>query len=136
MLFHLTHRRHPQDLKSEHVVLVKEMLQVAEGVAKKTGVACRFGFHMKPSMNQVHLHVISDDMSGESLKNKKHWNSFCSEFFVPPRVLIDMLEDDGRVWFDEEKAEQFLLDDLKCHRCKMPQKNLPTLKAHILGCKK
>lgn len=85
-------------------------------------------------MNQIHLHVISNDMMSNCLKNKKHWNSFCSEFFVPPSVLIEMLQDDGRVWFDEDKAEQLLLADMKCHRCRMPQKNLPSLKAHISAC--
>jgi diadenosine tetraphosphate (Ap4A) HIT family hydrolase len=124
-----------KDVKPEHVSYLREMLGVAEVVAKKIGVECRLGFHMKPSMNQIHLHVISDDMDSECLKNKKHWNSFCSEFFVPPSVVIDMLEDDGRIWFDEEKAEKLLTAELKCHRCRMPQANLPKLKAHIAKCK-
>ena len=93
---------------------------------------------VQPSMQQLHMHIISEDMNSESLKNKKHWNSFCSEFFVsavsslavvrvfviravvllivtdsspytivqvPSRVVINMLEDEGRVWFDQAKVK-------------------------------
>lgn len=57
----------------------------------------RIGFHAIPSMSLLHLHLIrfsphscvrnkliiaSDDFISDSLKNKKHWNSFNTDFFV------------------------------------------------------
>ncbi|UZJ51017.1 hypothetical protein CBS101457_000337 [Exobasidium rhododendri] len=36
----------------------------------------RTGFHSVPSMDTVHLHVISEDLVSASLKNKKHFQSF------------------------------------------------------------
>lgn len=43
----------------------------------------KIGYHAEPSMQQLHLHVISMDFNSPSLKTKKHWNSFNTEFFVP-----------------------------------------------------
>lgn len=34
------------------------------------------------SYSQVHLHVISQDFDSPSLKNKKHWNSFTTDYFM------------------------------------------------------
>jgi aprataxin len=36
----------------------------------------RVGFHSVPSMETVHVHVISDDLVSDRLKNKKHYQSF------------------------------------------------------------
>lgn len=46
---------------------------------------------------QIHLHIISDDMQSPNIKNKRHWNTFNTEFFVPPEVLIDQLKKNGCV---------------------------------------
>jgi len=32
--------------------------------------------------SHLHLHVISQDFDSPFLKNKKHWNSFTSAYFV------------------------------------------------------
>mmetsp|Transcript_15506 Transcript_15506/g.24794 ORF Transcript_15506/g.24794 Transcript_15506/m.24794 type:complete len:139 (-) Transcript_15506:316-732(-) len=47
-----------------------------EGVGK-----IKLGFHAVPSLRQLHLHIISDDFDSPCLKNKKHWNSFTTDFF-------------------------------------------------------
>jgi hypothetical protein len=44
----------------------------------------RMGFHCMPSMRQLHLHVMSPDLLGTSMKRKGQWNSFATAFFVPP----------------------------------------------------
>ncbi len=33
-------------------------------------------------LSHVHLHVISQDFDSPCLKNKKHWNSFTTDYFV------------------------------------------------------
>lgn len=35
--------------------------------------------------SHVHLHVISQDFDSPSLKNKKHWNSFTTDYFMESR---------------------------------------------------
>lgn len=43
----------------------------------------KVGIHARPSMNHLHVHVMSRDMHSERMKNRKHYNSFTTGFFVP-----------------------------------------------------
>lgn len=40
------------------------------------------GYHAVPSMQRLHLHVISTDFNSPCLKTKYHWNSFTTPFFL------------------------------------------------------
>lgn len=40
------------------------------------------GIHSIPSMSNLHIHVISQDFNLARMKNKKHYNSFTTDFFV------------------------------------------------------
>lgn len=40
------------------------------------------GYHAMPSMQRLHLHVISTDFNSPCLKTKYHWNSFTTPFFL------------------------------------------------------
>lgn len=42
----------------------------------------QIGVHTIPSMNNLHIHVITKDFHSPRLKNKKHYNSFNTGFFV------------------------------------------------------
>ncbi|CAI5483730.1 unnamed protein product [Closterium sp. Yama58-4] len=57
----------------------------------------RFGFHQVPSMHQLHLHAISQDLDSPHLKHKKHWNSFASPFFRDALQVISQIEQHGHV---------------------------------------
>lgn len=41
------------------------------------------GVHTHPSMNHLHVHVLSRDRHSERMKHRKHYNSFATPFFVP-----------------------------------------------------
>ncbi|CAX39906.1 histidine triad (HIT) family protein, putative [Candida dubliniensis CD36] len=41
------------------------------------------GVHSIPSLNNLHVHVITQDFHSPKMKNKKHYNSFTTKFFVP-----------------------------------------------------
>ncbi|KKY30578.1 putative hit domain-containing protein [Diaporthe ampelina] len=43
----------------------------------------KVGVHSHPSMNHLHVHVLSRDMHSDRLKVRKHYNSFTTDFFVP-----------------------------------------------------
>lgn len=43
------------------------------------------------------MHVISQDFISPSLKNKKHWNSFTTEFFIDVEEIERILEKQGEV---------------------------------------
>uniref|UniRef100_A0A8B9WA90 Aprataxin n=1 Tax=Bos mutus grunniens TaxID=30521 RepID=A0A8B9WA90_BOSMU len=70
----------------EHLELLRHMHAVGEKViadfAGSSKLRFRLGYHAIPSMSHVHLHVISQDFDSPCLKNKKHWNSFNTEYFL------------------------------------------------------
>ena len=74
--------------------------------------------HVVPSLHPLHLHLISKDFKSPCLKvcysrdslckcicthslscisqNKKHWNSFTTEFFVDARLVLERLQKHGK----------------------------------------
>ncbi|XP_016112568.1 aprataxin [Sinocyclocheilus grahami] len=88
-------------LRLEHVELLKHMQRVGDQMLQQCPDAhklrFRLGYHAIPSMSHVHLHVISQDFDSPCLKNKKHWNSFTTDYFVESQDVIAMLEHDGKV---------------------------------------
>ncbi|KAI8045963.1 hypothetical protein M5D96_002154 [Drosophila gunungcola] len=73
-------------LNRSHLPLLEELHLLARNVVEVKGVRWedfQVGFHAEPSMLRLHLHVISKDFVSPSLKNKKHWNSFNTDLFVP-----------------------------------------------------
>jgi len=73
----------------------------------------QLGVHAFPSMNHLHIHVISKDMYSPKMKNKKHYNSFNGPFFVP---LDDFPLPDGDERWNPSEAK-FLRRDMICWRC-------------------
>ncbi|KAG7662513.1 HNT3 [[Candida] subhashii] len=41
------------------------------------------GVHSIPSLSNLHIHVLTQDFHSPRMKNKKHYNSFTTKFFVP-----------------------------------------------------
>jgi len=97
------------------------------------------GFHGAPSMEHLHLHVISADLLSDTMKNKKHYNSFHPKlgFFLHIQEVLE--------WFDAEptffsntvkafkpaKYEPILKEPLACFHCNVEMKNIPLLKKHL-----
>lgn len=92
----------------------------------------RFGFHMKPSLYRLHLHVISSDFVSHGLKHKKHWNCFHTELFMPFQDILAELKKRGRI---ERRPEclitQLLATPLACHRCDRKFDTMAPLKEHL-----
>lgn len=130
-----------KDLGAEDIPLLKYMKDVGESLISKmqrdksgegaVQLKFRMGYHAVPSMQQVHMHVVSQDFDSPRLKNKKHWNSFTSAFFLDVDWVIGELERKGCIQVDKERYEAMLKDPLKCHVCGAAQNNMPNLKAHI-----
>lgn len=83
-------------------------------------------------MQQLHLHVISQDFNSTHLRNKKHWNSFTTSFFRDSADVIEEVEKSGETTIVDEKL---LSMELRCHRCRSAHPNIPRLKSHIANCK-
>ena len=106
--------------------------KLTASVCEEKGLMFQFGYHASPSMSRLHMHVISQDFDSPCLKNKKHWNSFTSPFFLDAEKVIDILRKEGKVELDVKGLyEPMLKLPLKCHVCSMQLKNIPKLKDHI-----
>ncbi|KAF6026891.1 APTX [Bugula neritina] len=121
-------------LDKSHIPLLTKMYDRAADLTKDCSVKkFRYGYHAIPSMGLLHLHAISQDFNSPSLKTKKHWNSFTTDYFVDSHKLIEMLKSHGKV-NDMSHHSKLLSEDLRCHVCKTTIKNMPTLKTHIQTC--
>ncbi|KAG7458900.1 hypothetical protein MATL_G00225630 [Megalops atlanticus] len=131
-------------LRREHSSLLRHMHRVGERMVEQCPDTrpprFRLGYHAIPSMSHVHLHVISQDFDSPCLKNKKHWNSFTTDYFIESKErdcsfpsltdVIEMLEKDGRVTV-KEGASELLKLPLRCHVCRRELSTIPQLKEHL-----
>ncbi len=71
------------------------------------------GIHAHPSMNHLHIHVLSVDRVNDCMKHRKHYNSFATPFLVDvedfPLAKDDVRRHPGR--------QGYLDSDLRCWRC-------------------
>ncbi|RYP02865.1 hypothetical protein DL764_005550 [Monosporascus ibericus] len=88
----------------------------------------RVGVHAHPSMNDLHVHVLSRDMFSECLRHRKHYNSFNTPFFVDLADL-PLAPDDPR---RHPGRAGYLDADLTCWRCGSSfGKRFKQLKEHL-----
>jgi len=73
------------------------------------------GFHAVPNQDQLHLHLLSSDLSGDDLRSKKKWQSFTTKFFVSTGDIIQHLTDKGVV--QEKDFSVNYKDPLRCPWC-------------------
>ncbi|KAK1971313.1 HIT domain-containing protein [Colletotrichum sublineola] len=87
------------------------------------------GIHAHPSMNHLHVHVLSRDMYSECLKHRKHYNSFNTPFLIDVADFPLAAEDPRR----HPGHEGYLMkSDLICWRCQQNFKNqFAKLKVHL-----
>ena len=71
------------------------------------------GIHAHPSMNHLHVHVLSVDRFSEWLKHRKHYNSFATPFFIGIEDFPLAKDDERR----HSGREGYLDRDFKCWRC-------------------
>jgi aprataxin len=119
-----------RDLRREHLPALQKLHAFCRAAAEALGTPCRVGYHARPSLEPLHVHIISIDLDSEFIKQKKHFLSFATDRFVDAAVveralaagaLADVLEPrDG-----ESGA---------CHRCGAATRNLPALKRHLAVC--
>ena len=116
-------------------------LKWAEDHAPASAKTCGFsvGFHSAPSMRQLHLHVISRDYDSPSLKNKKHWNSFTTPFFLDVDWVLDQFESMNNpnqqyLEYDVEAKEALLKEEMRCPKCRAMLPRMPDVKSHVAIC--
>ncbi|KAK4935748.1 aprataxin-like protein [Elasticomyces elasticus] len=89
----------------------------------------RVGIHAHPSMNHLHIHIISRDMHSDRLKHQKHYNSFNTDFFIPLEDF-PLAEDDIKRNTSYQNGN--LKKEYKCWRCgKLFGNKFKQLKEHL-----
>lgn len=90
----------------------------------------RIGIHAHPSMNHLHVHIISRDMHSDHVKHRKHYNSFNTPFFIPV-ADYPLAEDDERRKTAYQNAN--LAKDFVCWRCgkEISASKFAELKRHL-----
>ncbi len=85
------------------------------------------GIHMHPSMNHLHIHVLSRDNQSVCMKNRNHYNSFNTPFFCKlDEFPLTLEEKRGR------EHQHYLEKDLICWRCGNNfGKSMAKLKTHL-----
>ncbi|EIN07393.1 HIT-like protein, partial [Punctularia strigosozonata HHB-11173 SS5] len=96
------------------------------------------GFHTVPSMEHLHLHVLSADLVSSAMKNKRHYNSFhpTRGFFLHLDEVLSWFDSDDSSFatmsaLDPTRYESLLKEDLSCFRCEQEFKQMPKLKEHL-----
>ena len=57
------------------------------------GTAINVGYHRQPSLQRMHIHLISNDFNSPNMKTKKHRDSFMTDFFVGIDTFEQMLKE-------------------------------------------
>jgi len=107
---------------------------------KESSVTIKLGYHALPSLEPLHLHIISSDMDSPCLRTRKHVISFTTPlFFVSPDSLERHLEsafvNPIRVGVREERAKSILdTAPMLCTKCKIQSTTVPDWKRHNEAC--
>ncbi|KAG2367452.1 HIT-like domain-containing protein [Suillus spraguei] len=96
------------------------------------------GFHAVPSMEHLHLHVLSADLCSPRMKLKKHYNSFHPKlgFFIHLSDVLSWFEAESSYYktisqLKKSKYDPLLKEDLSCWKCDRNLSNMPKLKLHL-----
>lgn len=71
------------------------------------------GVHAHPSMDHLHVHILSVDRVSECMRHRKHYNSFATPFLVPVEEMPLEAGDERR----HPGREGYLDRELRCWRC-------------------
>lgn len=131
---------HSIDVLTELKSLSKKIIEENFPDNLKSKVLC--GFHSIQSMQPLHMHIISTDFQSDCLKNKKHWNSFNTKYFINLDDLIECLKNEKDYFKNDffnlnnkNVLASYLNCELKCNICGALQKNMPSLKRHLTSHK-
>ncbi|EZA58953.1 hypothetical protein DMN91_011038 [Ooceraea biroi] len=120
-------------VKSNHQNLLMHMHDVARDLVEQhADHEFIIGYHAMPSMQRLHLHVISTDFNSPCLKTKYHWNSFTTPFFLHSSDVCRQLREAGEIKkVSTADSKAYLDTKLKCHKCSEQPRNMPELKRHL-----
>lgn len=130
----------PAELRPCHFAELEHLHRVAAAVAAHVGRTqfpahrWQIGYHARPSLRPLHVHVMTTDLTSEAVKTRRHYLSFATAFFVKADRVLAMLRGTGRVQFTEEELAAGGRGDLHCRWCDAAAPTLPGIKDHLTRC--
>lgn len=128
----------PTQLRQKHLQALRQLHAVATTVAKRLSEngarTVRCGYHAIPSLEPLHVHIISQDLDSPCLKSKSHWNSFTTRFFLECSWVEKRLAKHESLELSRSSYEQLEQQALKCFRCKRGMSTMYALKEHNRAC--
>lgn len=123
-------------LEAVHKASDRVLEHIRTDMMKQYGVTWEVerAFHAVPSMEHLHLHVVSMDLVSDRLKHKKHYLSFQPNvgFAIRLNVVEDLVKQGKkRLPKSEEAYEQLLKGPLMSHHTGQDFRWFPELKAHL-----
>ena len=128
-----------------HTELLCGMLTVGEHLKSALGKqyprwSFISGFHAIPSLEPLHMHVMSLDLESPCLKKKKHYNSFSTPFFLEGKFVWKNFTAHGYLTLLREEKIPYYHElesgPMVCLWCEQPLSNMPDMKDHVPRCKK
>uniref|UniRef100_A0A182JY78 HIT domain-containing protein n=1 Tax=Anopheles christyi TaxID=43041 RepID=A0A182JY78_9DIPT len=123
------------DLSSHDIGVLQEMYELGLKAVGTSGLSSDlfdFGYHMKPSMRRLHLHVISKDYYSPCLSHRYHWNAFNTEFLMRHENVVEKLHETGQIKRPSiQYIMQLLETPLRCNQCIYEPKHFADLKQHL-----
>uniref|UniRef100_A0A182JR19 HIT domain-containing protein n=1 Tax=Anopheles christyi TaxID=43041 RepID=A0A182JR19_9DIPT len=124
------------ELTIDDVGLLEDMYRLAHGVIKEWGLDKKqfnFGYHLKPHMKRLHLHVISKDFDSPGLKRRHHWTIFNTDIFQSHEAVLTELKMHGQIHQRPDAyIEALRKGPLKCTVCLYERDHLIMMKKHII----
>ncbi|CAN0352940.1 unnamed protein product [Ectocarpus sp. 6 AP-2014] len=139
----------PSALRKKHLPKLRRLHAMGTAMAKALSLQAevrelshpsanviRCGYHVMPSQEPLHLHVVSMDLDGTGLKRKTHWNSFTTDLFLEASWVERRLEERGSLGLDMRTFRELEHMKLRCFRCPgEPEfRDMESLKAHNRAC--
>src|SRR3989338_10448945 len=118
----------PRDLTLQELPLLRQMRDYAYHLQELEGPKL-IGFHAFPSMHQLHLHVLDQDL--QNVKRRETWNSFTTPFLLSIDWVISELETHGRLDLDEETYQEYVKGPIRCYLCQLVCSNIPKAQQHL-----
>ena len=130
------------DLQPKDLQYIQEFHTLAMNIASSISSSTTFkvGYHVIPSFEPLHLHIISSDLQSSCITNRKHIVSFTSPlFFVDSTALEKHLESafaDKLVLSVRQERAASVRDStpMFCPRCKRVASSVPDWKTHNEQC--
>eukprot|EP00903_Cladosiphon_okamuranus_P008221 g7914.t1 len=132
--------KEPKDLRrDQHLSRLRQLhatgTEIAEALSQQGAGVVRCGYHGIPSLQPLHLHIISQDFDSVRIKKLRHYNSFTTGFFAEACWVEARLQERGSLQLDAQRLKALEATPPRCFRCGQRMGNLWVLKEHIRTCR-